>query len=361
MPRERWTDRNRYIVTAAHQREVSLRRMRMNQAIAGAMADEMRSDPDVVVFGEDVAVAEGPFKTSAGLLKTFGPARVRDTPISEMGFLGAAVGAAATGLRPVVEIMFIEFMGVALDQLVTEAAKFHYLSGGTVKVPLTVRASVGAGLGFGCQHSQTLETWMYSTPGLKLAVTSGPQSAYGLMRAAIRDDNPVVVLEPRALYAKRAPVERGEDAVIPLGTGAKLREGRDVTIVTLGAMVPASVEAAEGAPWSAEVIDLRTLVPYDKEVLLESVSKTGRLAVVEENPLTGGWGGEIVAFVTSELFGDLKAPPIRIACPDVHVPFGKDLERRYLPGPDYIVDQVSALLETGRRPPHWWEREGVGG
>ena len=312
------------------------------------------------MFGEDIAVAEGPFKTSAGLLEAFGPVRVRDTPISEMGFLGAAVGAAATGLRPVVEIMFIEFMGVALDQLVTEAAKFHYLSRGTITVPLTVRASIGAGLGFGCQHSQTLETWIYGTPGVKLAVASGPQSAYGLLRASIRDDNPVVFLEPRALYARRAEVETGENRIIPLGQAATLREGSDVTVVALGAMLPAALQAAEGAPWSAEVIDLRTLVPYDKEALLESVGKTGRLVTVEENPLTGGWGGEINAFVTGELFGSLKAPPIRITCPDIHVPFGRELEQRYLPGPSYIASQVGALVETGRRPPHWWEAEGGG-
>ena len=336
-----------------------MRKMRMNQAIATALADEMRSNRDVVMFGEDIAVAEGPFKTSASLLKEFGPLRVRDTPISEMGFLGAAVGAAATGLRPVVEIMFIEFIGVALDQLVTEAAKFHYLSRGTVSVPLTVRGSIGAGLGFGCQHSQTLESWMYSTPGIKLAVASGAHNAYGLLRAAIRDDNPVVFLEPRALYAKREPVRTGEDAVIPLGQAATVREGSDVTLVALGAMVPAALQAAEGASWSAEVIDLQTLVPYDKETLAQSVSKTGRLVTVEENPLTGGWGGEITAFVTSELFGDLQAPPVRIACPDIHVPYGKELEQRYLPGPDYIAQQVGSLLDTGTRPAHWWETREV--
>jgi pyruvate dehydrogenase E1 component beta subunit len=337
-----------------------MRKMRMNQAVATALADEMHADPDVVMFGEDIAVAEGPFKTSAGLLKTFGPLRVRDTPISEMGFLGAAVGAAATGLRPVAEIMFIEFIGVALDQLVTEAAKFHYLSRGTVTVPMTVRGSIGAGLGFGCQHSQTLESWMYSTPGVKLAVASGAHNAYGLLRGAIRDDNPVVFLEPRALYAKRAPVATGDDAIIPLGRAAKPREGSDVTLVALGAMVSTALQAAEGAAWSAEVIDLQTLVPYDKEALLESVAKTGRLVTVEENPLTGGWGGEITAFVTSELFGELRAPPIRITCPDVHVPFGRELEQRYLPAPGYVASQVSQLLETGRRPAHWWETEGVG-
>ena len=332
----------------------------MNQAISAAVADEMRADPDVVMFGEDVAVAEGPFKTSAGLLKAFGPSRVRDTPISEMGFLGAAVGAASTGLRPVIEIMFVEFIGVALDQLVTEAAKFHYLSRGTVSVPMTIRASIGAGLGFGCQHSQTLESWMYGTPGIKLAVASGSHNAYGLLRAAIRDDNPVVFLEPRALYAKRALVETGDDAIVPLGRASRVAEGSDVTMVALGAMVPAALKAAERGSWSAEVIDLQTLVPYDKETLLESVARTGRLVTVEENPLTGGWGGEIAAFVTSELFGDMKAPPVRITCPDVHVPFGRELEQRYLPGPDYIAGQVTKLLETGRRPPHWWEAREVG-
>ena len=330
-------------------------RMRMNQAIAAALADEMHGDPDVIMFGEDIAAAEGPFKTSAGLLESFGPLRVRDTPISEMGFLGAAVGAAATGLRPVIEIMFIEFIGVALDQLVTEAAKFHYLSRGTITVPLTVRGSVGAGLGFGCQHSQTLETWMYGNPGLKLAVASGPASAYGLLRSAIRDNNPVVMLEPRVLYARRAQMETGEDAVIPLGKAAVAREGADVTLVALGAMVPNALAAAEGAPWSAEVIDLQTLVPYDKEALLESVAKTKRLVTVEENPLTGGWGSEITSFVAGEMFGELEAPPIRVTCPDIHVPFGKELEQRYLPNPGYIAEQVGALLETGRRPPHWWE------
>ena len=336
-----------------------MRKMRMNQAIATALADAMHEDPAVVMFGEDVAVAEGPFKTSAGLLKKFGPMRVRDTPISEMGFLGAAVGAASTGLRPVVEIMFIEFIGVALDQLVTEAAKFHYLSRGTITVPLTIRASIGAGLGFGCQHSQTLESWMYSTPGVKLAVASGSQNAYGLLRAAIRDPNPVVFLEPRALYAKRAPVTTGDGAVIPLGRANRAKEGADVTLVALGAMVPAALQAAGGAPWSAEVIDLQTLVPYDKQALIESVAKTGRLVTVEENPLTGGWGGEITSFVTSELFKELKAPPVRITCPDVHVPFGRELEQRYLPSPDYIASQVSYLIESERRPLHWWEEREV--
>jgi acetoin:2,6-dichlorophenolindophenol oxidoreductase subunit beta len=180
-----------------------LPKLRMNQAITRALADEMRQDPDVIVLGEDVADADGIFKTSEGLLGEFGELRVRDTPISEMGFLGAAVGAATTGLRPVVEIMFVEFLGVALDQLTTQAAKMHFLSAGRYTVPLVVRASIGAGAGFGCQHSQTLESWLVSAPGLKVCVASGARTAYGLLRSAIRDDNPVALLEPRVLYGTR--------------------------------------------------------------------------------------------------------------------------------------------------------------
>ena len=249
-------------------------RMRMNQAVAAALADEMRDDPDVVVFGEDVAAAGGPFKTSDGLLEEFGPSRVRDTPISEMGFLGMAVGAAASGLRPVAEIMFIEFLGVALDQLVTEAAKFHFLSKGVFTCPLTVRASIGAGLGFGCQHSQTLENWMSNAPGLKMVMVSDPQSAYGLLRSAVRDPNPVVVLEPRALYGGRGQVTTGTDGIIPLGEARRVREGTDVTVVSAGAMVKVALAAAEASDdWSAEVIDLQTLIPWDREGIISAARR----------------------------------------------------------------------------------------
>ncbi|MEQ8716842.1 MAG: transketolase C-terminal domain-containing protein [Acidimicrobiales bacterium] len=334
-------------------------KLRMNQAISLAIAEEMRADPDVVVFGEDVAVAEGPFKTSDGLLDEFGPLRVRDTPISEMGFLGAAVGAAATGLRPVVEIMFVEFLGVALDQVTTEGAKFLYLSKGEVSVPLTVRASVGAGLGFGTQHSQTLEGWLLGSPGLKLAMASGPQSAYGLMRAAIRDDNPTVILEPRRLYAQRGDVETGEDAIPVLGTARQVMDGDDVTIVALGSMVDFAVEAATAASWSAEVIDLQCLQPWDSAAVLESVARTGRLVTVEENPLLGGWGADVVSAVVAELFGEMSAPPLRITAPDVPVPYGKELEERYMPMPGYIGAQVGEFLETGRIPAPWWKAEGM--
>ena len=335
-------------------------RMRMNQAIAAAIADEMRENPDVIVFGEDVAVAGGPFKTSDGLLEEFGPLRVRDTPIAEMGFMGMAVGAAATGLRPIAEIMFVEFLGVALDQLVTEAAKFNYLSGGTVRVPMVMRASVGAGLGFGCQHSQVMESWMVGAPGLKIVALSGPGNAYGLIRAAIRDDNPVAVLEPRILYAARGDVTTGVEGIIPLGQAATVASGDDITLVSLGSTVRTCVAAASaGEDWTADVLDLQTLQPWDVEAVLESVRRTGRLAVVEECPYSGGWGADIVSTVVSEAFGDLSAPPIRITAPDVHVPFGKELEQRYLPSADYVTAQVVELLDTGESPAHWWERDGA--
>lgn len=330
-------------------------KLRMNQAIALALAEEMERDEDVVTFGEDIAEAEGSFKTSEGLLKKFGPTRVRDTPISEMGFLGAAVGAAVTGLRPVVEIMFIEFLGVAIDQVVTEAAMMHYLSGGRLQVPLTVRASAGAGLGFGCQHSQTLERWLVGTPGLKVAVASGARCAYGLTKAAIRDNDPVVVLEPRVLYGRREDFEPGEDAIIPLGVGEKVREGGDVTVVTLGQTVGIATAAADGAEWSAEVIDLRTIQPWDEDLVASSVERTGRLVTVEENQRRGGWGTGVVAEIAARCHSALQAPPLRITAPDAHVPYGSTLEERFVPSADYVAGQITSLLDSGVVPAPWWE------
>lgn len=334
-------------------------KMRMRQAIGAALADEMRSDPTVMLLGEDVAVAEGPFKTSEGLLKEFGPLRVRDTPISEMGFTGAAVGAAAMGMRPVVEIMFMEFLGVALDMVVTEAAKFRYLSGGRLSVPMVVRASVGSGLGFGMQHSQTLENWLAATPGLCVVVPNDPQSAYGLTRAAIRHDGPVAVLEPRALYAVRGDVEVGEGAIATLGKARLMRTGTDVTVVTLGQTTGVVLEAVDAAQIDAEVIDLSTLVPWDRQTVFTSAAKTGRLVVVEEAPASGGWGSEILASTTSKVFGSLKAPPFRITSPDVPVPYTPALEARYLPTRELVAEQLSSYLATGEVPAPWWETEGA--
>ena len=332
--------------------------LRLRQAIAAALADEMAADGRVIVFGEDIAAAGGPFKTSEGLIDVFGVARVRDTPISEMGFLGAGVGAAIAGLRPVVEIMFMEFLGVALDQLVTEAAKLRYLSNGQVTVPLTVRATTGSGAGFGSQHSQTLENWVTATPGLLVATVSTPQNAYGLLRAAIRHEDPVIILEPRVLHPLRGPVVRGEAGIVPLGRACVVRPGTEVTVVTMGSTVAEAVSAAETSGIDAEVIDLQTLVPWDRETVLGSVGRTGRLVVAEEAPESGGWGAEIVATVTRELFGSLAAPPFRITTPDVPVPYAKELERRFLPRADEIARLLTEYRETGAPPAPWWVREG---
>ena len=333
-------------------------RVLVRRAVLQALHDELASDPDVIVMGEDIAVAGGPFKCTEGLLETFGPRRVLDTPISEMGFLGAAVGAAATGLKPVVEMMFVEFIGVALDQLTTEATRLRYLSRGQVTVPLVVRASAGAGLGFGCQHSQMLDYWFRGVGGLKVCVVSNAQNAYGLLRAAIRDPDPVVVLEPRALYGERQELVTGDEGIVPLGTARTAAPGDDVTIVTAGAMV--GVAEAAGSLMtgtSCEVIDLQTLVPWDKEAVLESVARTGRLVVVEEGPWTGGWSNDVAAHVSAELFGSLRTPVLRITCPDVPVPHSAELERRFLPSPEYVAEQTTQLVETGRTPLPWWARE----
>ena len=332
-----------------------MQRLRMNQAIALSIREEMERDESVIVMGEDVAEAEGPFKATEGLLAQFGPKRVRDTPISEMGFVGAAVGAAVTGLRPVVEIMFIEFLGVALDQVVTEAALMRYLSGGALEVPMTVRASTGAGLGFGCQHSQTLERWLIGSPGLKIVVPSGARTAYGLMKSAIRDDDPVVVLEPRVLYGQRESVEVNPESVIPIGVGEVLQEGRDVTLVALGQTVGIAREAVAMSDWTADVIDLRTIQPWDREIVTASIAKTGRLVTVEENQFTGGWGTGIVSLVASQCLGTLRAPPLRVTAPDAPVPYGAALEQRYVPSAEYLSAQVKSLLQSDVAPSPWWE------
>lgn len=334
-------------------------KVRVRQAVLAALQDEMRSDESVIVMGEDVAVDGGPFKTSEGLLEEFGPLRVRDTPISEMGFTGAGVGAAALGLKPVVEIMFIEFLGVALDMVVTQAAKFRYLSGGHFTVPLVVRASIGSGLGFGMQHSQTLENWVSATPGLVVVEPSDAQTAYGLLRSAIRYDGPVVVLEPRALYGTRGEFTRGDQGIVPIGVARVVRAGLQVTVVALGQMVSIALDAVAASGIDAEVIDLSTLVPWDRETVFGSVERTGRLVVVEEAPQSGGWGNEIVSAVATNAFSALNAPPFRITTPDVPVPYSPDLEMRFLPTREYVSAQLESFLKTSRVPEPWWLKEGL--
>lgn len=332
--------------------------MRMSQAVGRAIADAMRADPSVVLWGEDVAEAGGVFKATVGLHEEFG-GRVRDTPISEMGFLGAAAGAAATGLRPVVEIMFIEFAGVALDQIVTEAALFHYLSAGRYDVPLTVRASAGAGLGFGAQHSQMLDRWFVGTAGLKVVIASGPRSAYQLLRAAIDDDGPVLVLEPRRLYSDRERFD--PDAPIPpLGAAEVLRPGDAATVLAAGGTVPTALAAAERVDASLEVIDLRSVWPWDQDRILSSLERTGRLVIVEEGPRASGWGSSVAAEVaSSSAASGLRAPIARITSPDVPVPFSAPLEARFLPTAEEVALQVSSMLRDGTVLPPWWVRDGL--
>ena len=322
----------------------------MREAIKLAIADEMKRDPSVVVFGEDVAEAGGVFKVTAGLLEEFGPDRVRDTPIAETAIIGAAIGAAAKGLRPVVEIMFAEFFGVALDQIVTEAAKMRYLSAGKITMPIVLRASAAGGLGFGAQHSQSLESWFMNTPGLVIISPSGPAAAYGLLRCAIQDDDPVIFLEPRSLYNTKGEVRNGEDGLWPIGTARIARAGTDVTVVALGQMVGVALAAAEKlTDVSCEVIDLGTVRPWDRRTVLGSLERTGRIAIVEENPFTGGWGADIASAAASEGFEYLDAPPARITCPDVPVPFGA-LERHYLPSADRTAEAITALVRSSTPP-----------
>ena len=327
-------------------------KIRMRQAVLQALGDAMDDDPMVFCMGEDIAAAGGPFKVTEGLLERHGPDRVIDTPISEMAFLGAGVGAAVCGMKPVIEMMFIEFIGVALDQLTTQAATMRYLSRGRLTVPMVVRASAGAGQGFGCQHSQMLDHWVRGTPGLKVVVASGARTAYGLLRAAIEDPDPVVVLEPRILYGEREEWEFDKAYRVPLGKAEIVRAGGAVTLVTCGAMLPVALEACDGI--DAEVIDLLTLWPWDRETVLGSVARTGRIVTLEEAPRGSGWGGDLVAEVAQAAFGNLKAPPHRITLPDAPVPYNGGLEQRYLPSAPYVAEQVTHLLETGKNPRPWW-------
>lgn len=329
-------------------------KIRTRQAIALALQHEMEADPRVIVLGEDVGAAGGVFKATEGLIKQFGPERVRDTPISEMGFLGAAVGAAMTGLRPVVEIMFMDFLGVALDQLVTQAAKIRYLTGGQYGIPLVVRGSAGAGLGYAAQHSQSIEPWVLSTAGLKVVSPSRPATAYGLMRAAIADPDPVLVIEPRNLYGEREEFDPAQYAHLQLGQAAVARNGDDITVVALGSSVAPALEAAAGANFSAEVIDLLTLAPADFCTVSASLRRTRRLAIIEHGPYTGGWGATLASTLAARHFGHLEAPVLRITAPDVPIPYARNLERRTVATAPDITQQINELLTTNRLPEPWW-------
>jgi len=311
-------------------------------AVAHGIAQEMRRDPSVIFLGEDVAGAGGVFKTTAGLLEEFGPERVVDTPISEQAILGAAMGAAMTGLRPIAEIMFADFFAVCWDFVVNEIAKARYMTDGQVDCPLVIRSGNGGALRFGAQHSQSVENWGMAVPGIKIVAPATPADVVGLMAAAVRDPDPVLFFEHKALLATSAKVPEGE-VVDELGTARVLRDGGDVTIVALALMVPRALEAAqrladEGI--EATVIDLRSLMPLDTRTVLDSVEQTSRLFTVEENPRVLGWGAELVSIVADEAFWSLDAPIRRITTPHVPLPAADNLEDLAIPSVERIVDEV---------------------
>jgi len=313
------------------------------EAVAAGITQEMARDERVVFLGEDVADAGGVFKTTVGLLERFGPRRVRDTPISEQAIIGAAMGAAMTGLRPIAEVMFSDFLAVCWDMVANEIAKARYMSNGQITVPLVIRTANGAGSRFGAQHSQSVENWAMAVPGLKVVAPSTPADVKGLLAAAVRDPDPVIFFEHKSLYATKGEVPDGEH-VDELGKAKVLRSGKDVTIVALAAMVPRALQAAERLEKedgiSATVVDVRSLVPLDTRTILSEVSKTGRLVTVEENPRLCGWGAEIASIVAEECFYDLDAPIIRITTPHVPLPSADQLEDAILPTVDRIVTTV---------------------
>jgi pyruvate dehydrogenase E1 component beta subunit len=321
------------------------------QAVAAGIAQEMDRDPMVVLIGEDVGAAGGVFKLTEGLFDRFGPERVKDTPISEQAIVGAAMGAAMTGLRPVAELMFSDFFAVTWDMVINQIAKTRYMTDGQVSLPLVLRTANGAGLRFGAQHSQSVENWAMAIPGLKVVAPSTPADMKGLMAAAIRDPDPVIVCEHKSLFATKGEVPDGEH-VVPLGQAAVVRAGTDATIVALAAMVPRALEAAEQLAADhgidAEVIDLRTLIPLDAQAILRSVAKTSRLFTVEENPRAGGWGGEIAALVADEGFYSLDAPIVRITTPHVPLPSAAALEDAAIPTVDRIVTTVRRRLDEAK-------------
>jgi acetoin:2,6-dichlorophenolindophenol oxidoreductase subunit beta len=316
------------------------------EAVAVGIAREMRRDPAVVCLGEDIGDAGGVFKTTVGLFEEFGRARIWDTPISEQAIVGAAMGAAMTGMRPIAEIMFSDFLACCWDYLANEIPKVRYMTGGQVTVPLVVRTANGGGLGFGAQHSQSVENWALTVPGLKIAAPSTPADVIGLMVSAIRSDDPVVFFEHKGLFASKGPAPAAEH-VVPLGEAAVVREGTDVTVVALAATVPLALQAAEQLAddgVSAEVVDLRCLIPLDMAAVLRSVERTSKLVTVEENPYQGGWGATVVSIVADEGFESLDAPIKRVTAANVPLPFADALEDQVIPSVDKLVATVKGLV-----------------
>ncbi len=324
-----------------------MREITLSKAVNEAIAEEMRRDPTIFVIGEDVAEAGTPFKVLSGLVKEFGPERIIDAPISEPGFMGVAVGAAMTGLRPIVDLMFGDFLFLAMDQLCNQAAKTHYMSGGKLKAPLVVRTNLGATRRSAAQHSQSLHALVAHIPGLKVALPSSAYEAKGLMKTAIRDDNPVVIFEDKLMYNDKAPVPE-EEYLIPFGVVNILRKGRDITLIATSSMVQVAQKAAEmlaADGISAEVIDPRTIVPLDEETILASVRKTGRAIVIDEGHQSFGVTAEISSRINEKAFYHLDAPVQRIGAMDVPVPFSPGLEDLTVPTPQAVAERARRCMK----------------
>ncbi len=306
----------------------------------------MLRDPSVILLGEEIGVFGGAYKVTRGLLDEFGPERVRDTPISEIAIAGAAVGLALTGFKPVAEIMYMDFLPISLDQLATQAAKIHFMSGGQLKVPMVLRTQYSLGRQHGSQHSQFFPSWFFQVPGLKVALPGTPYDAKGLLKSAIRDENPVLFVESGVLYRSKGEVPE-EEYTIPFGQAEVKRKGNDVTILGVSRLVGEAISAAkklEETGVSAEVIDIRTLQPLDLETIVASVKRTTRLVIACDDVKTGGVGSEISASVLEAAFDYLDAPIMRVACPEIPVPFSPTLEQMYVPNADKIVEAVSKTM-----------------
>ena len=324
-----------------------MRQITYARAVSEAIAEEMRRDNDVIVLGEDVGILGGNFRATQDLYEEFGPERVFDTPISESGIIGCAVGAAITGLRPIAELMFGDFVCVAMDQIVNQCAKMRYMSGGKLKLPLVIRTNIGAGRSSAAQHSQSLQAWFCHVPGLKVVMPASPYEAKGLLKSAVRDDDPVMVFEHKMLYNKKGEVPE-EEYTIPIGEAAIKIEGDDMTILATSSMVGEAIKAAdrlkEEQGIKVEIIDLRTLVPMDKATVVNSVKKTGRVIVVDEGVRRAGITAEIAAVVTEEVFDCLDAPVVRLGSENTPIPFSPPLEDYVRPDADKIYRTVKKML-----------------
>jgi len=323
-----------------------MRQITYTRALHEAMAEEMARDESVFLIGEDLVELGGVSGATKGLTARFGDKRVRQTPLSEAAFVGLSVGAAMTGLRPVAEIMYVDFATVCMDQIVNQAAKLRYMSGGQLRIPLVLRTQQGGGTCEAAQHSQCLEACFAHIPGLKVALPATPGDAKGLLKTAIRDDNPVIFLEHKLLYDTKGDVPRQEQ-LIPFGEAAVRREGSDITVIATSAMVAMALQAAREVEGdvSVEIIDPRTIVPLDVEAITASVRRTGKLLVVQEACLSGGFGSEIVRRVVQECFAELKAAPRVIGSADVPMPFSKPLEQACLPQAEAIVQQIRSMTQ----------------